>query len=133
MDAASSFEGQPLRTGPALVSLLDLRAEMFLVRQVRKLFSNQPGSSDVRGRWCRGARLRPPRPTLCASCVDILVVVSVVMIVVVEMLLLLVVMVLEHRSMQAMVMKFYRGSDSTPTPSRLSLEASPSKLPKDES
>ena len=38
MDAASSFEGQPLRTGPALESLLGLRAEIFLVRQVRHYF-----------------------------------------------------------------------------------------------
>ena len=38
MDAASSFEGQPLRTGPALESLLGLRAEIFLVSQVKNYF-----------------------------------------------------------------------------------------------
>ena len=36
MDDASSFEGQPLRTGPALASLLGLRLEIILVRQIRK-------------------------------------------------------------------------------------------------
>ena len=36
MDDASSFEGQPLRTGPALASLLDLRLEIILLRHLYK-------------------------------------------------------------------------------------------------
>ena len=101
MDAASSFEGQPLRTGPALASLLGLRLGIFLVRQVYR----KPIFLLTWLKRCEGALMsRCPTSASSAhparSCVDILVVLLVI-IVVMEMLLLLlllVVVMLEHRS-----------------------------------